>query len=80
MDRRQALGLAITSHRTARAMARKELAAEAGISYPYLSEIESGTKVPTIETLWQIAEALGRVPSQLLTTAELLEADEDILR
>jgi len=80
MERRQALGLAITSHRTARGMARKVLAAEAGISYPYLSEIESGAKVPTIETLWAIAEALGRVPSQLLTTAELLEADEDILR
>jgi transcriptional regulator with XRE-family HTH domain len=61
-------------------MARKLLAAEAGISYPYLSEIETGIKTPTLETLRCIAAALGRRPSQLLVTAELLEADEDIVR
>jgi transcriptional regulator with XRE-family HTH domain len=38
------LGRAITAARSELGMKRSELATRAGVSYPYLSELENGTK------------------------------------
>jgi transcriptional regulator with XRE-family HTH domain len=66
------LGRAIRVLRAERGLERKELAARCGISYPYLSEIESGKKRPSSQALRAIAEALGVPPHELLATAEAL--------
>jgi transcriptional regulator with XRE-family HTH domain len=48
-------------------MKRRELAERAELSYPYVSEIEKGTKEPSAKSLRQLAEALG-----FASTADLL--------
>ena len=67
-----ALGRAIRVTRTEQALERKELARLAGISYPYLSEIEKGKKRASTEALLPIARALGLRQSELLERAERL--------
>ena len=49
-----------------RGLTQQELAREAGISKPYLSQIETGKRQGTIETLSAIARALD-VPLDVLT-------------
>ncbi len=66
------LGRAIAATRTEQGMKRGELAKAAGVSYPYLSELENGTKQGSTQKIGQIAEALGMTPSQLLARAESL--------
>jgi transcriptional regulator with XRE-family HTH domain len=72
LEEATALGLAIKVERTARGMDRKVLAELAGISYPYLSEIENGAKRPSSDAVELIADALGLSPSQLWLSAERL--------
>jgi transcriptional regulator with XRE-family HTH domain len=43
-----------------------DVAAESGVSLPYISEVERGTKLPTLEVLTRLADALD------LTVVELL--------
>ena len=70
----EALGRAIKVTRTEQGLERKELARLSGLSYPYLSEIEKGTKRASTEALLPIARALGLRQSELLERAEgLLE-------
>ncbi len=48
----------IRTYRTYRGMSVSELAAAAGISQPYLSEIENGRKTGSVDVLKRIAAAL----------------------
>jgi transcriptional regulator with XRE-family HTH domain len=66
----EALGRAIRVLRTERGLERKDLAEAAGLSYPYLSEIETGRKRPSSKALFVIAEALGVRPSELLALGD----------
>lgn len=68
----RALGRAIKAIRSEQGLERKELARRAGISYPYLSEIEKGTKRPSTDALLPIAQALGLKQSELVLRAERL--------
>ena len=43
-----------------------ELAAKAGVSQPFLSQIERGLATPSLTTIFALAEALGVQPGQLL--------------
>ncbi|MBQ1051212.1 helix-turn-helix transcriptional regulator [Micromonospora sp. C51] len=66
------LGRAIQVRRAELGLKRKEVAERALLSYPYLSELENGTKLPSAKALRQLAGALE------LSQAELLErADYD---
>jgi transcriptional regulator with XRE-family HTH domain len=60
------LGGAIKVVREDLGMSRKDLAGLAGISYPFLSEIEKGLKQPSSRKLGQLAEALGLKPEELV--------------
>ena len=60
------LGLRITTLRTLRGMSRKGLASAAGISYPYISEVETDAKVPSVEVLDRIRAALDTTFGELL--------------
>jgi DNA-binding XRE family transcriptional regulator len=52
--------------RARRGLTQQELADRAGISKPYLSQIESGKRQGTVETIAAIARALD-VPLEVLT-------------
>ena len=54
----EGLGRAIAARRAVMGMKRKDLAAAADLSYPYISEIENGVKVPSEKALRNIAGAL----------------------
>ena len=49
-----------------RGLTQQELAAQAGISKPYLSQIETGKRQGTVETLGAVARALD-IPLDVLT-------------
>lgn len=63
------LAQAIQHLRVDRRITRKELAERAGISYPFLSEIEKGTKQPSSKKLGQLARALDLEPENLVEWA-----------
>jgi len=60
------LGRTIEVKRIDLGMSRKDLAGLAGISYPFLSEIEKGLKQPSSRKLSQLADALGLKPEELV--------------
>ncbi len=53
--------------RSSKVRTQSALASSAGISISFLSMIERGERLPTLETLYRIANALGVHPSQLLS-------------
>lgn len=64
------LALAIVVTRTEAGMSRADLAKAADVSYPYISEIEVGTKTPSVAVLCEIAIALDIPLSSLILKAE----------
>lgn len=66
------LGKAIKIRRIELGLERKDLAERSGLSYPYLSEIENGTKPGSARALRAIAEALGLELHELLEQAAAL--------
>ena len=52
------LGSLILSSREGKGWSRKDLASAADVSYPYVSQIETGDRVPSLGTLRKLAEAL----------------------
>jgi XRE family aerobic/anaerobic benzoate catabolism transcriptional regulator len=69
------LGRAIAALRIERGMSRYDLVRAAGISYPYLAEVEKGIKLPSSAMLGKLAAALHVMPSELLERAERIAAD-----
>lgn len=65
------LGKAIAARRITLGLSRKALAEKAGISYPFLAEIEKGTKSPSFQRLGDIAAALDMTRSRLVAVSEL---------
>ncbi len=65
-----AFGLIIGTERVKKGMTQEQLSGLAGISRSHLAALESGQKIPKVDTLWRIAEALAIKPSKLLSTLE----------
>jgi transcriptional regulator with XRE-family HTH domain len=63
---RHAIGYVLRKHRLERGKTLRELAAEARISLPYLSEIERGRKEASSEILWALCRVLDLTERQLL--------------
>ena len=73
------LGRAIASLRTARGMKRMDLKHASGLSYPYIAEIENGSKKsPSLKALAAIAAALDVSPAELQARAEELRSAESV--
>ena len=72
----RSVGHAIKVLRTARGLSRRTLAEKAGVSYPYLSEIENGTKAGSQGVLRAIAEALEVPMHEILAAAEELSVEQ----
>ncbi len=58
MDRKQLLGRRIKELRKAKKLSQEDLAERAGISTPYVSQIERGKENPTLDLLFKLTDAL----------------------
>lgn len=70
------IGGFIRDQRTAAQISLRQLAARAGISNPYLSQVERGLRKPSAEILAQIAHGLQISVESLLTVAGILEQSD----
>ncbi|PHY22398.1 helix-turn-helix domain-containing protein [Caulobacter sp. BP25] len=66
MDLVQLLGQNVRAHRKARGMSQEQLALDAGMKRAYLSDLERGTRNPSIRALERLANALGVQPEDLV--------------
>ncbi|MCR6632926.1 MAG: helix-turn-helix domain-containing protein [Magnetospirillum sp.] len=66
MDIREQFGRILRETRTAKGLTQEELAFRAGMSVPYLSDIERGKSAPSLSMLADLALALETHPSDLL--------------
>ena len=74
----KAFGLVISTLRTEKDMTQEQLSGLAGIARTHLAALESGEKVPRVDTLWRIAEALSVRPSRLIQMVEkMIERDSN---
>jgi transcriptional regulator with XRE-family HTH domain len=71
------LGEFIRQQRTAAQLSLRNLASQAGVSNPYLSQIERGLRRPSAEILQSIAKALRISAETLYVKAGILEERED---
>lgn len=60
---------AVRAHRLAAGLTMRELAVRAGMSQPFLSNLENSRAMPSIATLYKIANALGVSPREFLPEA-----------
>ncbi len=67
---RDGIGAAIRTLRLRRRLSTRALAGLAGVSQPLLSKIENGLALPSVLSLYAIAEALGVGPAELLPTGD----------
>ena len=67
------LGEFIREQRTAAQISLRALAAKAGVSNPYLSQVERGLRRPSADILAQIAHGLSISVESLLVKAGILE-------
>jgi transcriptional regulator with XRE-family HTH domain len=70
----QDIGTFIRTQREAAQVSVRQLAEKAGVSNPYLSQIERGLRKPSAEVLQQIAKALRISAEALYVRAGILEA------
>jgi transcriptional regulator with XRE-family HTH domain len=73
------LGAFIREQRSNAEMSLRGLAAKAGISNPYLSQIERGLRKPSAEILQRVAQALRISAETLYVQAGILEEHSDDL-
>jgi transcriptional regulator with XRE-family HTH domain len=76
-ERWRDLGLFIREQRNTARLSLRRLSELAGISNPYLSQIERGLRRPSAEILQQIAKALRISAETLYVQAGILEADPE---
>ncbi len=75
-DRWRALGEFIREQRSSSHLSLRRLSEQAGISNPYLSQIERGLRKPSAEILQQIAKALRISCETLYVRAGILDEEE----
>lgn len=60
------LGRNVRAHRHRLGMSQEELAHQADMKRSYLSDLERGTRNPSVRAVAKLAKALGVSPSELL--------------
>lgn len=66
MDLVQLLGVNVRHHRRLKGMSQEQLALDAGMERSYVSDLERGTRNPSVRALGRLANALGVEPGLLL--------------
>jgi len=74
------LGDYLREQRVSAQLSLRQLAEQAGVSNPYLSQIERGLRRPSAEVLQQLAKALRISAETLYVRAGILDPDEDGVR
>jgi transcriptional regulator with XRE-family HTH domain len=74
MDLVQLLGRNVRAARLARGLSQEQLAFEAEMTRSYLSDLERGTRNPSVRALGRLAQALGIEPPELLRRSEQAES------
>ena len=74
MDLVQLLGRNVRAARLARGLSQEQLAFEAEMKRSYLSDLERGTRNPSVRALGRLAQALGIKPPELLRRSEQAES------
>jgi len=77
-DRRRELGGFIRERRSESRLSVRRLSALAGVSNPYLSQIERGLRKPSAEILQRLAKALQISAESLYERAGILERGADL--
>jgi transcriptional regulator with XRE-family HTH domain len=73
-----ALGAYLKDQRVSAQLSLRQLAEQAGVSNPYLSQIERGLRKPSAEVLQQIAKALRISAEQLYVRAGILSPEDGV--
>ena len=66
MDMRKLVGRNVRRVRVKKDLTQEEFADRSGFSQQYISDLERGLRNPTVVTLFELAQALGTTPVQLL--------------
>ena len=74
----RALGEYLKEQRVSAQLSLRQLAEQAGVSNPYLSQIERGLRKPSAEVLQQIAKALRISAEQLYVRAGILNPEDGV--
>ncbi|GAA3828417.1 helix-turn-helix transcriptional regulator [Nocardioides panacisoli] len=74
----ESLGDYLKDQRVSARLSLRQLAEQAGVSNPYLSQIERGLRKPSAEVLQQIAKALRISAEQLYIRAGILSPDDGV--
>ena len=74
----ESLGEYLKEQRVSAHLSLRQLAEQAGVSNPYLSQIERGLRRPSAEVLQQIAKALRISAEQLYIRAGILSPEEGV--
>lgn len=67
MDVRKLVGSNVSRIRLASGLTQEHLAEVSGFTQQYISDLERGRRNPTAVTLFELAQALGATPVELLT-------------
>ena len=62
-------GANVRRHRQLKNMTQEQLALEAGMERSYVSDLERGTRNPSVRALGRLADAFGIEPKTLLETS-----------
>lgn len=76
----ETLGSYLRDQRVAAELSLRQLAEQAGVSNPYLSQIERGLRRPSAEVLQALAKALRISAEQVYVQAGILSPDDDQVR
>jgi transcriptional regulator with XRE-family HTH domain len=74
----ESLGDYLREQRESSRLSLRQLAEQAGVSNPYLSQIERGLRRPSADVLQQLAKALRISAEQLYLRAGLVSPDEGL--
>ena len=74
----ESLGDYLREQRESSRLSLRQLAEQAGVSNPYLSQIERGLRRPSAEVLQQLAKALRISAEQLYLRAGIISLDESV--
>lgn len=66
MDMRKLVGRNVRAARVERDLTQEQFADVSGFSQQYISDLERGRRNPTIVSLYELAQALGVMPVDLL--------------
>ena len=66
----KAFGLAIRHFRLAKGFSQEELSSMTNIGRSFLSELETGRKIPTLLTIYRLADALDLRPTEIVAEVD----------